>query len=253
MRKTHTLTNQPLTDAERRRVVRHLLQHDRATEVKLWSVMGSRGRRPGDVRFALERAIADGMLDRHTAAGGTVYYRLTPEARTSMSTPAPATKGEPSLFEPDPPTPRPLIDQTRTPPADVDKPDGPAHNGTDTSEAGARKIAREAGNLRTMVVGSLASAGERGLTLQELAPIVSRKRGTPTKETSLTGRLDELSGYEGGRLDRQKQWAVKTTLRRDGGAGVPCAVWVHIRHWRPEMGDQKAIDFAKKRGGRSCR
>lgn len=69
------------------------------------------------------------------------------------------------------------------------------------------------------------------MTLHELSAAVSARRGKPTARTTCTQPLNDL--WAAGR-------AFKTRRSRPGTAGVRCHVWVHRRHWTPDMGDAKA-------------
>jgi len=122
---------------------------------------------------------------------------------------------------------------------------GAPHNGSDTSRAGARKISSERINLETYVKVALWNAGRSGLTLCELTEAVTKRRGKTTKETSLTGRLDTLSGYrkdESGKrvLHPGLRWVYKTKKRRMGSAHIEITVWMHKEFWTADMGDDKS-------------
>ena len=132
-----------------------------------------------------------------------------------------------------------------TPPPQGPQSSGVPHNRTDTSAKAARAFRPEATAIQAMVLGSLASAGPEGMTLPEITEAVSRKRGIHTKETSITGRLDTLSGYrkrdDGTRyVEEDQRWIYKTKLRRQSATGYNVAVWVHKMHWTESMGDDKA-------------
>jgi cytochrome c peroxidase len=55
---------------------------------------------------------------------------------------------------------------------------------TATQREGGRHIASEAPTLRNIILATLYEAGPHGATIQELAEVVTRKRGTLTKETT---------------------------------------------------------------------
>jgi hypothetical protein len=108
--------------------------------------------------------------------------------------------------------------------------------GSETSREGALAVHDRLSDLQSAVCGALHAAGPvrrqadgtvtGGLTIQEIAAAVSRRLGRLVKETTICGRLGELTGREAGR----RRWVVDSGCKRMGNAGVRCQVWVHVLH-----------------------
>lgn len=114
--------------------------------------------------------------------------------------------------------------------------------GSETSREGALAVHDRLSDLQSAVCGVLHAAGPArtlpdgtvagGLTIQEIAVAVGRRLGRAVKDTTICGRLGELTGREPGR----RRYVVDSGLKRLGNSGVRCQVWVHVLHANPESG-----------------
>jgi len=110
----------------------------------------------------------------------------------------------------------------------VDGRPAPYQLSSPTSRQGARRIRPQASGLRELVLDALHGAGpvspdgqDGGYTIQELAEVVSDKRGRPTKETTICGRLGEL---------RKQRLVFDSGRTRMGNAGTRITIYVHRVH-----------------------
>lgn len=107
-----------------------------------------------------------------------------------------------TLFDIDP---LPTGPQSRTPAAPIAQRQGLAH------------AEREHQGVQAIVAALLWEARPGGLTIQELAEAVSRRRG-PTKETTITQPLKNL---------RESGHVRDSGETRMGNAGTRVTIWVH--------------------------
>jgi len=102
----------------------------------------------------------------------------------------------------------------------------PYQHASTSSQAGARFIDQQGkrGTVAGHIVQALWEAGPAGMTVEELAAEVTRRRGKQTKETTITGRVagDRPELFNSVRKREQG---------RASASGIPVDVYVHRAHY----------------------
>jgi len=104
----------------------------------------------------------------------------------------------------------------------------PHQPASDSSRDGARWLTRDKARLSSVqqcIVAALDAAGPSGLTIEQLAEEVTRRRGFKTKETTICGRI-------AGDPPELDEWLVKSGRREPSAANVYVDVYVHRRYNR---------------------
>jgi len=96
----------------------------------------------------------------------------------------------------------------------------PAQPASETSRAGGKHISNETPTLRDVIEALMIEVGERGLTIEEIAPRVSVRRGLPTKETTVCGRIAGANAELG-------DIVIKSGRTRRNASGCEADVYVH--------------------------